>query len=286
MRAEEKERMLELLSDKAIFGLSEAEAAELEELQNSFPDFQDDSPELTAAAIGMLNLDTSEPLPAHLRAKIIADAEEYFAAQKTRGFASEPLVRQNEEPQKIFSFEPEPQRKSISYWLGWAVAAAACLILGINIYTTRLYPPEIVRTTPMPTPKQELTVAEQREQFLASVNDVVKTIWTDFDPKQPKNVRGEIVWSNSAQKGFVTFRGLPVNDKNKETYQLWIFDKNRKNPVSAGIFDVTQTGEIIVPLNSALPIQEPIMFGVTAEKPGGDMIPNLKNVMAVAKLSV
>jgi anti-sigma-K factor RskA len=284
MRANEKERMLELLSDKAIFGLSDTELAEFEELQKKFPDFQDDSPELTAAAIGMLNLDTSEPLPAHLRSKIIADAEQYFTAQKPQNPVSEAAFKREEELQKTFSFEPEPQ-KSVRHWLGWAVAAVACLILVINIYTTRFSPTEIIQTTPTPTLREELTIAEQREQFLTTVKDVIRTNWTDFDPKQPKNVQGEIVWSNSAQKGFVTFRGLPVNDKTKETYQLWIFDKNRKNPVSAGVFDVTETGEIIVPLNAALQIQEPVMFGVTAEKPGGDMIPNLKNVMAVAKLS-
>jgi hypothetical protein len=281
MKEEEKERMLELLSDQAIFGLSDDEIAELAELEKSFPDFQDDSPELTAATIGIMNLDTSEPLPAHLRTKILADADNFFVARKQ----TVSQVEKSEELQATFDFEPQ---KSIWNWLGWAVAAAACVALAFNIYTTRFGSDNIsgVKPTPTVTPKKELTLAEQREQLLASAKDLVKTNWTDFDPKQPKNVQGEVVWSNSAQKGFVTFRGLPVNDKTKETYQLWIFDKDRKNPVSAGVFDVTETGEIIVSLDASLKIQEPQMFGVTAEKPGGDMIPNLKSVMAVAKVSV
>lgn len=282
MNQSEKEKMLELLADEAIFGLSDEELAELAELEKNFPDFETESQslEFSAAAVSMVNLDTSEPLPAHLRTKILADADKYFAARE------KPVsqVEESEELQPTFTFEPQ---KSIWNWLGWAVAAAACVALAFNIYTTRINPTVIGGVTPTPTvtPKKELTIAEQREQLLASAKDLVKTNWTDFDPKKPKNVQGEIVWSNAEQKGFVTFRGLPVNDKTKETYQLWIFDKDRKNPVSAGTFDVTGTGEIIVPLDSALKIQEPQMFGVTAENPGGDMVPNLKNVMAVAKVS-
>lgn len=282
----EKEKMLELLADEAIFGLSDEELAELAELEKNFPDFETESQslEFSAAAVSMVNLDTSEPLPAHLRTKILADADKFFAAQEKTISPTEPQKTQEADIQPTFGFEPQ---RSIWNWLGWAVAAAACVALAFNIYTTRINPTDIsgVQPTPTVTPKKELTIAEQREQLLASAKDLVKTNWTDFDPKNPKNVQGEVVWSNAEQKGFVTFRGLPVNDKTKETYQLWIFDKDRKNPISAGTFDVTGTGEIIIPLDSALKIQEPQMFGVTAENPGGDMVPNLKNVMAVAKVS-
>ncbi len=105
-----------------------------------------------------------------------------------------------------------------------------------------------------------------------------------MDPKKPRGVEGEVVWSNAQQKGFVRFRNLPVNDKTKETYQVWVFDASQKNPVSAGVFDVHQNGEVIVPMNAAIAIQKPTMIGITAEKPGGVMVSDLKNVMAVAKV--
>jgi hypothetical protein len=276
----EKQKMLELLSDKAIFGLSEQELADFAEFEKNFPELNDDSLESTAAKIGMINLDTSEQLPAHLRTKIIADADKYFASRKEFAAPEKP-----EEFQKTFTFEP---KSSILQWLGWAVAGLACVALAVTLWTTRQNPTDIAKNTPTPTitPKIELTAAQEREQLLASAKDAVQTNWSDFNPKEPKNVQGDVVWSNSLQKGFVRFRNLPTNDRNKETYQVWIFDKSQKNPVSGGTFDVNKDGEIIVPIDSALKIQEPTMVGVTAEKPGGVVVSDLKKVMAVAKFSV
>lgn len=280
----EKEKMLELLSDKAVFGLTDAEIAELAALEESFPEFQDESFELAAATIGMMNLDISEPMPAHLRTKIASDAAQFFASRKETVSIPEPSI-EKEEFQKTFAFEP---KKSIWNWLGWAFAGFACVALAINIWTTRLDSTDIAKNPPTPTitPKIELTPAQEREQLLASAKDAVQRTWGDLDPTKPKNVQGDVVWSNSAQKGFVRFSNLPVNDKTKQTYQVWVFDKNQKNPVSGGTFDINENGEVIVPIDSALKIQEPTMFGVTAEKPGGVMVSELKNVMAVAKVSV
>ena len=291
MSEQEKEKMLELLSDNAVFGLSETELAELAELERNFPEFSDESQELTqslelsAAAIGMMNLDTSEPLPAHLRTKIASDAEKYFASRSNAEAAvSEPQTEKEEEFQKTFAFEP---KRSIWQWLGWAIAAAACMVLAFNIYTTQQKLDEIARKavpTPTATPIK-LTATQEREQLIASANDVVRSDWGDFNPKDPKNVQGDVVWSNSAQKGFVRFRNLPVNDKTKETYQLWIFDENQKQPIDGGVFDANEAGEIIIPIDAKLKVQKPKMFAVTAEKPGGVVVSPLKKVMAVAKVT-
>jgi len=286
MSEQEKEKMLELLSDEAVFGLSDAEIAELAELEKNFPELNDESFELAAASIGMLNLDTSEPLPAHLRTKIASDAEKYFASRsgKTEVSASETPTEKEEEFQKTFAFEP---KRSVWQWLGWAVAAAACVVLAVNIYTTQRQLNELAKATPTPTatPQIKLTATQEREQLIASAKDVVQSNWGDFDPTKPKNVQGDVVWSNSAQKGFVRFRNLPVNDKTKETYQLWIFDENQKQPIDGGVFDANEAGEIIIPIDAKLKVQKPKMFAVTAEKPGGVVVSPLEKVMAVAKVS-
>jgi hypothetical protein len=140
-------------------------------------------------------------------------------------------------------------------------------------------PPQ--QATPTPTP----SLVEQRLQFLASANDAAQQSWSDFDPKKPFNVEGDVAWSNAAQKGYMRFRNLPVNDKSKETYQVWIFDETQKNPISAGVFDVNEAGEIIVPMDAAIKVGKPTMVGITAEKPGGVMVSDLSKVMAVAKFS-
>jgi hypothetical protein len=287
MSEQEKEKMLELLSGKIFSDLNEAEKAELAELENLFPELKtDDSFEIAATAVSLTNLDISEPMPARLKAKILADADKYFAAQEKAAAAAQ-QNGEEQEYQRTFAFEPK--RSAVWNWLGWLAAAAASVALAVNLWVTRTQSPQqdISRNaTPTPTvapTPEKLTPAEERERFLASARDAVQTLWTD--PKNPQQVLGDIVWSNAEQKGFMRFRGLPANDPNRETYQLWIVDKTQKHPVDGGVFDVApQTGEIVIPIDAKLRIKEPTQFVVTAEKPGGVVVSDLGKVSAVAKI--
>lgn len=289
MNEENKEKLLNLLADQAIFGLTETESAELEKLKKEFPEFADDySFELAATAINLSNLDVSEALPAHLQAKISDAADDFFA----------PSARK----QNVLNFEPKSKgltgleatrsaRETATLrwnWLGWGIAAAACIALAVNLWMTRLQAPPQIAQKPevIQTPTPELTAQQKREQLLASAKDLVQTSWTEANPKQPLNVSGDIVWSNAEQKGYLRFRGLPANDPNKETYQLWIFDEaqDEKTPIDGGVFDVNKDGEVIVPINAKLQVKKPKMFAVTAEKPGGVVVSKQGKVMAIAKV--
>ncbi|RMG03154.1 MAG: anti-sigma factor, partial [Acidobacteria bacterium] len=75
-----------------------------------------------------------------------------------------------------------------------------------------------------------------------------------------------------------------ANDPSKETYQLWIVDESQKYPIDGGLFNVNTQGEIILPIDTRLKVEKPKMFAVTAEKPGGVVVSDLKRVMAVAKI--
>jgi hypothetical protein len=71
-----QQRLLELLSDRAVFGLSFEETAELREL---LPDGRDEGLDLmdqTAATCCLgLGIDVTDPLPFSLRDRIRADAK-------------------------------------------------------------------------------------------------------------------------------------------------------------------------------------------------------------------
>lgn len=277
MKKEEKEKMLNLLADRALFGLDDADFAEFEALAEDFPAIKtDDSFELAAAAFSLVDLKTDEPLPSHLNSKILASADEYFSTSKGAP----------EEYQKTFAFEP---RTSIWSRLGWAVAALACIALLANVWLTRIQPTTDIGGVPTPTPtasplpKPEQSLAVQREQLLASANDVIQRNLTDF-PKDPHGVTGDVVWSNSQQKGFIHFHNLPANDKTKESYQLWIADTSQNNPIDGGVFNVDQNGDVIIPVDARLKVVKPKMFVVTAEKPGGVVVSKLGKVMAIAKI--
>ncbi|HEX9961856.1 MAG TPA: hypothetical protein VGB00_13035, partial [Pyrinomonadaceae bacterium] len=127
MSEQDKEKMLELLSGQAFSDLSETELAELAELEKLFPELrEEDSFEIAASAVSLTNLDVSEPMPAHLQAKILADADKYFASEQA------PAPETREEYQKTFAFEP---KRSPWQWLGWLAAALACLALAVNVWT-------------------------------------------------------------------------------------------------------------------------------------------------------
>lgn len=287
-----KNRLIELLADQTLFGLEADETMELERLKRQFPEWEKDlSLELTAAAINLSDLEVSGELPANLRTKIFANADEFFS----RAAASE-------EAPKVVPFAPEvggatqttgnvietePARPAFWQWLGWAVAAAACVALAINLWTTRSSQPEVVKNPPTPTPTAtpKLSVEQERTRLLASAGDTVKIPLAD--PKNKDEVLGEMVWSNSLQKGYARFTKLPANDVAKETYQLWIVDEtqNPKNPaISGGVFNVSTSGEIVVPIDPQVTVRKPAAIAVTAEKPGGVVVSAQEKVVAFAKI--
>jgi anti-sigma-K factor RskA len=290
-----KERMLELLADQILFGLTERETAELENLKNRFAEFKDDdSFEIAAAAVNLMNLKIDDSLPAHLQAKLEAQAQEFIAApQETRQFSNAPQnqadISSEEFASNIYEIKSKP---SIWQWMGWAVAATACVALAINLWTTRsrqisesagnqkpIQIPELIKT-----PAPELSEAQKREQLLASAPDIIQTDWVSAT--DDKKVLGDVVWSNSQQKGYLRLRDLPALNPNQETYQLWIVDKMRseKNPISGGVFNTSEAGEVIIPINAQLKINEPNLFAVSKEKAGGVVVSKPDRLVAVAKI--
>jgi anti-sigma-K factor RskA len=293
MKEIEKERLFELLSDQAVFGLNEEESIELAQLSSQFVDRRDDlSFELTAAAISLADLDPNEPLPASLRSQILEGSKQYFNfGEDTRKVSSFPPKTEEsvaaETDETVANvYELPPPRRSIWQSLGWAVAAAACIALAVNIWTTRLRPPPEIAQSPViiQTPTPELSTAQKREQFLVSAQDMIQTSWTSA--KNEKEVIGDIVWSNTQQQGYMRFRGLPANDPNRESYQLWIVDEtqNQKTPLSGGVFDVSETGEVVIPIDAQLKVKKPKIFAVSKEKSGGVVVSDPSRIVAVAKI--
>ncbi len=285
-----KERLFELLSDQTVVGLNEEELMELKQLKIQFPDWENDiSFELAAAAIGLANLDTNTTMPASLRAKVLADADKFFGTtegkQEVKSFAPRKNVS-SPATENVGQIVEVETKRPIWQWLGWAVAAAACVALAFNLWLTRVQPnTEITKKSEIiNTPTPELSAAQKRDQFLASATDVVRKDWKS--PKDEEKILGDIVWSNAQQKGYLRFRGLPTNDPTKESYQLWIIDEtqDKKTPISGGVFNIAENGEIVIPIDAQLEIKKPVMFAITKEKPGGVVVSKQEEVVAIAKI--
>jgi len=123
--------------------------------------------------------------------------------------------------------------------------------------------------------------------MMASTAGLVKATWGAGNMKELKQVSGDIVWSDEKQAGYMRFRGLPVNDAKKETYQLWIFDRtqDKATPIDGGTFDVSSDGEVVIPINAKLKAEGPAMFAITVEKPGGVVVSKREKVAALAQVT-
>lgn len=292
MNEVKKERLIELLTDQTLFGLDELECAEFNQLKRQFPELENDNSfELAAATINLNSLDTSKELPANLREKILADADNFFGSpEKARNVVSFPTKsKETAVSSTNRKFETSAEAKQPFWqWLGWGVAFAACAALAVNLWMNNSRPPQndVAVKTPeiVQTPTPELTAAQKREQLIASAPDIVQTDWTA--PKDKKQILGDIVWSGEQQTGYMRFRGLPANNPSRETYQLWIVDEaqNPKTPISGGVFDVNENGEVIIPIDAPIKVRKPKSFAVTREKPGGVVVSKQEEVMAVAKI--
>jgi anti-sigma-K factor RskA len=273
MNAPNEERLLDLLCKQVSEGLTADEQNELSDLVRNVDSSVDlASLELTAAAIAMSPVGTSETLPDHLKAGILARADEYFANANAKEIRN---VRDE-------ASNPKPTI-SIWGWLGWAAAAAACIALAINIYQTR-GDERAQNMTPTPTPVLRTPSAtEMRQQLLASTTDVVRTDWGPGNMKD-LTIAGDVVWSDAKQEGYMRFRNLPKNDVSAYTYQLWIFDETQdeKTPIDGGIFDVNADGEIVIPIDAKLRARGARAFAITMEKPGGVMVSKREKVVTLA----
>lgn len=276
-----EELILDLLCKQAVYGLTDDETRQLGELGGDIDGDDAASLEATAAMIAMAGVDASEEMPAHILAKISDSADEYFDALPANKGRYE---------DRSATLAPATPRRSLVDWLGWAVAAAACVALAINIYFTRLQPNGIERAgeqTPVPTISEQRNPAEMRDMLMKTMPDVELASWAPM-PKADdfKQVSGDVVWSDQKQMGYMRFSGLPANDPSRETYQLWIFEENQgdKTPIDGGTFDVPANGEIIVPINAKLKAKNPKMFAITVEKPGGVVVSKREKIAAIAKI--
>ena len=256
------ERVEELLVQRALTGLTDAEEKELRSCTSE----ADESFDLAVAALNLATL-PAEPMPAAVAAKLFAAAE--------RQFSDRPTVRKS-----------APNRR----WLtgataGW-LAAAVLLVFAAGVWwSTRRPPvPQIVYVPVTPVVAPPPTPAEERAKFLASHGDVGKIAWTVTTDPTARGASGDVVWSPSAQRGYMRFIGIAQNDRRKFQYQLWIFDKERdaRYPVDGGVFDVSAAGEVIVPITARLPVGQPTLFAVTVEVPGGVVVSARKRIVVTA----
>ena len=256
-------RLQELAAGYSLGDLSEAETQEIKSYdQKIFVAMVERSDE--AAARTFLTFQGSIPsdaMPEELSQRLKHMAQGFLEKSIDDGPAKVELATFNVAPSSVGFRE-------IVAWLCMAASVAIALCVWIP---------------GRPEPKTSMLVL--RDNLIAKSRDLIRSKWESPTP-MPAQERGDVVWSSSAQEGYMTIRGLPVNDKSKEQYQLWIIDPTRdEKPVDGGVFDISNTTESIIPIRAKLQVDMPTLFAITVEKPGGVVVSDQKRLPLLAKVN-
>lgn len=236
---------LELLAGYALGDLSEAESERLEAILSDNQTRQLLwELERTAATVQLVSPAAQESMPDHVADRIRESARAVLRPDEKIESPSSKV--------EVAKPTAAPFRELVA-WL----CAAACLIFAFSV------------AQPF---KSETSLAQARETLLGAP-DVVLVDWAAAKTPFDSPVEGDVVWDNAEQKGYMRFVDMPVNDRTVEQYQLWIIDPDRDDePIDGGVFNVTQSGEVIVEINAKLQVIDPAAFAITIEKPGGVVV--------------
>jgi len=238
------QRLLDLAADRALGELSPEEERELDLLLAEHGDDALLELELAAAEVELAHLGGHvEPLPAGLRARLVSQGRELVGVDAPR-------------------LAPVPAPRSLTPWL-LAAAAAVLAVVG-------WWPRASVERGP-----QQVLVEVSRAP------DAIRHDWAATEHAPGAN--GEVVWSQSEQRGVMRIRGLFRNDPTVEQFQLWIIDGTQEHPIDGGVFDVDGE-DVLIPIDAKLAVADPKAFAVTVEKPGGVVVSAQERVVLLAAL--
>ena len=254
------DRLDELLVGRALGDLDHRERIELEALLDTDPELDTDSFDLAAATTDLVLDGREVVMPDALRRRIEADAEVFFGTRASIA----PVARTRR--------SPAPART----WTAQALATAAVVLLMVGIGSTLLQRPE-ASTAPAP---------EELRQSILAGGDFVQWDWIATEDPTAGAVSGDVVWSKERQAGTLRIGGLAANDPGEFQYQLWIFDQDRdeRYPVDGGVFDIPSTGtEVVIPIHAKLPVDQPYLFAITVERPGGVVVSSRERIAILAQ---
>jgi hypothetical protein len=264
MMIDNRERLEELLVGYVSGDMTAEEQAELSGLMRDLPSGEVEDWELAAGELAASLLEeeaTSEVLPEHVAQAVAAQG---------RAAVSDYQVTQGAEVVDIST----RRRPNLFAWAGWAAAAVAVFF----IWTAE---------GPSPAP-EPLTAAALRESLVSTDSNLIQLAWSATEDEAALGASGDVVWSAGAQAGVMRFQGLQINDPTQWQYQLWIFDATRDErfPIDGGVFDIPpEGGEVLIPIDARLEVNQATLFAVTVEKPGGVVVSDRERIVMVAQVA-
>ena len=270
------ERELEMIIDRA---LGQDQPSDQQELDESVLSEVEHAAALLDISVAASNpIDMPNDLADRLKARVSHYPDQNNAAvdPKNESDSSNPYQLPQAPSQEI----------SQTRWVPWMVAAAALLIATVSIFM----------------PRGTQSVPDLNAQRLALIEstpagELTQWDWISTDDAAVVgDVIGDVVWSDSLNKGFMRISGLAVNDPSLEQYQLWIFDVTNptgdlpqfgegllsQRPIDGGVFDINTSNEIIIEIDAKIVVEQAAAFAITVEPPGGVVVSDRSRVPLLA----
>jgi Anti-sigma-K factor rskA len=281
---DDEKHLQELLAGKVLGDLSNDELQEFAELFSTINVKDLQELEFAAAALQLALADPAPivaddgsdlvdtKLPDFLRQKIMVDAGRYVvpATNQTASTDHRELPRSNGKDLVDMKRAQPPGRLAAREIFAW-LAVAASLTIAAQLWFSST---------------SKVSVSESRLALLNNSRELIRADWTDGKTPFKNPVKGDVVWNNESQQGFMRFVGMPKNDPTQEQYQLWIIDPGRDDePIDGGVFDIADTGEVIVPIQAKLKVVKPTVFAITIEKPGGVVVSTQERLQLLAQVA-
>ncbi len=282
------ERREELLALSATEGLCLPQREELDALLAELDDVGADLFESAVAAleVGMTISQPEPQLPAHLLESLTQQGEAIVSAcQEDAAKSNSPQAASVSAAAKAVASSdaaiPQAQLAQTSCQSArtsslWNSLSALSVCVVIAFFLAWFFWPDATIAPQVP-------LAQQYQQ-LATTAGTVHVAWNE------ENLTGEVIWNQERQEGFMKFQGLAINDPTDKQYQLWIFDglRNSAYPIDGGVFDISapEQGEqsVIIRIQPKLLVQQPTLFAVTEEAPGGVVVSNRDPIVATASM--
>ncbi len=251
--------LFDLLSDRALFGLNDEDSNRLEELLRTNAWVRGDCMDDAVAQLAVAFDDAArnaDQMPSAAAERISQAVHAEIASESTPA------------PQIAGRISPDHDTApgGSTGWLGWVAAAAA---IAVAVMAWQPFTPTIQNST-------------QLVSWVDQHPDAVRWDWSPGLVNPAEGVTGYVTFSPESQEGYMLIKGLEPNDPRIQQYQLWIWDQDREpdpenptplaenvHPVDGGVFDVNDKGEVVIPIKLPLRVDQPYLFAVTVERPGG-----------------
>ena len=269
-------RLEELLVTRAVEGLDTPEALELEELLGTFDGVDPQAFDEAAAVFWLAANDAWTPLPDDVADRLKSSLAGATGGDDSRVVSLKRAAGPPRRPEPSQGPQAAAASRTGNRW-AW-LATAAALVLAIAGWWPQLSDD---RAEP-----ETVNLAQERDRLLAEAPDAVQVEWEATEHPRAEGVMGHVVWSESEQRGYMTFRDIPDNDPSRHQYQLWLFDGQRSEqyPVDGGVFDAPASAEeVVIPIRNQLPVKQAELFAVTLEEPGGVVVSDRDPILWIAE---